>query len=72
MTFVGLVLVCLASTPPSDCSADTAMDLIQKPVANELECPRIMDAQAQFSTSAFSAISRGEAYVMSVCQRVRT
>ena len=68
MHFVLMILVCAASVDHDACTADTAIDLIQRPATSELDCNGI-GGQAQFATSAFAG--RDDTYVKTVCTRVK-
>lgn len=66
--FVLMILVCAATVDRDACDANTAIDLIQKPAASELDCNGI-GGQAQFATPAFSG--RNDTYIKTVCRRVK-
>lgn len=70
--FVLLILVCLSAVPPDACTEDTALDVIQRPVDGDLACfGQAIGGQAQVADGAFG-IERGEAYVKTVCRRVKS
>jgi hypothetical protein len=66
--FVLMILVCSATVDRDACNSDTAIDLVQKPAASELDCNGI-GGQAQFATSAFAG--RDDTYIKTVCTRVK-
>ncbi len=68
MHFVLMILVCAATVDHDACGPDTAIDLVQKPAASELDCNGI-GGQAQFATSAFAG--RDDTYIKTVCTRVK-
>ncbi len=70
--FVLFILVCMSSVSPDACTEDTAADVIQRPVQDELVCfGQAIGGQAQVADGAFG-IERGEAYVKTICRRVKS
>lgn len=66
--FKVILLICAASLEPSDCQPQTAIDVLQGPVAaNEITCG--LHSQAYLAESALSASLSKDSYLKVVCTR---
>jgi hypothetical protein len=66
--FVAIILICLSSVPPEDCSEETAADVIANEVPSELGCTS--GWQEDVGRSAFGDEIGRTAYVKTECRRV--
>lgn len=66
--FVAIILICLSSVPPEDCSEETAADVIANEVPSELGCT--FGWQEDIGRSPLSDEIGRTAYVKTQCRRV--
>lgn len=66
--FVAIILICLSSVPPEDCSEETAADVIANEVRSELGCT--YGWQEDVGRSALGGEIGRTAYVKTECRRV--
>ncbi len=68
MGFVATVLICLNATPSTECSVDTAVDVLPKRVTNELGC--WLGSQEMVAKSALAADIGKTVYMRQTCTRL--
>ena len=65
--FVAIVLICMKSVAPENCSEDTAADVMSIPAASELTCTN--GWQDIVARSALAGSIGTESYVRTLCRR---
>jgi len=65
--FVAIILICLSSVPPDNCTEETAADVIANEVRSEIDCT--MGWQEDVSRSALRDEIGKTAYVKTLCRR---
>ncbi len=73
--FQAIILICLASTPKSECSETSAVDVMVTRVANEINCTmgwqEIIARGALKDRVASREGDPAETYIKTLCRRVR-
>jgi hypothetical protein len=67
-TFIGVILVCLATIPPEQCTEETAVDVLANHVRSELDC--LGGWQEDIGRSALRDEIGRSAYIKTICRRM--
>jgi hypothetical protein len=67
-TFIGVILVCLNTTPHEQCTEETAVDVMSNHVRSELDC--LTGWQEDIGRSALRGEIGRTAYVKTLCRRM--
>ena len=63
---LAVILVCALNTAPSDCTRDTALDVVTRPVAMPMECAKMGELTG---AAALDVRREDHRYLMIRCER---
>ncbi|GJD92913.1 hypothetical protein [Methylobacterium iners] len=66
MQLVAVILVCAITTAPADCTRESALDVVVRPVAMPMEC---MSQGQALGASALDVRREDERYLMVRCEK---
>ncbi|WP_264046907.1 hypothetical protein [Methylobacterium flocculans] len=66
LPLLAVILVCASSTSPADCTRETALDVITRPVAMPMECAKVGELTGEV---ALDVRREGRRYLMIRCER---
>lgn len=66
LPLLAVILVCASSTSPADCTRETALDVVTRPVAMPMECAKVGELTG---AAALDVRREDRRYLMVRCER---